>query len=232
MKLIGAGLPRTATLSQKIALEMLGVGPCYHMVNVTGDLDRVARWSRAFAGDADWDDIFAGCNAMVDWPGSFFHRELIEAYPDAKVLLSVRPADAWVRSMDKTICGFLYGDTLMNDLSSARGRIDPRWRAFTDLMRAMWKRTDLLELAADGTATASAAAMERYNAEVTQSTDRLLVWSPTDGWEPLCEFLEVPVPDAPFPHVNDTEGFVDRIVGPALDALTAWREQQASASAL
>ena len=74
--------------------------------------------------------------------------------------------------------------------------------------------------------------MERYNEEVTQSTDRLLVWSPADGWEPLCEFLEVPVPDAPFPHVNDTEGFVDRIVGPALDALTAWRERQASASAL
>ena len=91
MKLIGAGLPRTATLSQKIALEMLGVGPCYHMVNVTSDLDRVAQWSRAFNGDADWAEIFAGCNAMVDWPGSFFHRELIETYPDAKVLLSVRP---------------------------------------------------------------------------------------------------------------------------------------------
>ena len=70
--------------------------------------------------------------------------------------------------------------------------------------------------------------MERYNEEVKLSTDRLLVWSPTDGWEPLCEFLEVPVPDAPFPHVNDREGFVDRIVGPSLDALTAWREQQAA----
>ena len=232
MKLIGAGLPRTATLSQKIALDMLGVGPCYHMVNVTGNLDRVAQWSRAFEGDADWEEIFAGCNAMVDWPGSFFYRELIEVYPYAKVLLSVRPGDAWVRSMDKTICGFLYGDTLMNDLSAARGRVDPRWHAFTDLMRAMWKRTDLLEIGADGRATASASAMERYNDEVKQSCDNLLVWSPTDGWDPLCEFLEVPVPDEPFPHVNDTEGFVDRIVGPALDALTAWREQQASLSAL
>jgi Sulfotransferase domain len=232
MKLIGAGLPRTATLSQKIALEMLGVGPCYHMVNVTSDLDRIAQWSRAFAGEPDWPEIFAGCNSMVDWPGSFYYRELIEAYPDAKVLLSVRPGDAWVRSMEKTICAFLYGDNLMNDLSAARARIDPRWGALTDLMKAMWKRTDLLDYGADGGATASAAAMERYNDEVAQSVDRLLVWSPADGWEPLCEFLEVPVPDAPFPHVNDTEGFVDRIVGPALDALTEWRERQAAPSAL
>ena len=121
------------------------------------------------------------------------------------MLLSVRPADAWVRSMDKTICGFLYGDTLMNDLSSARGRHRPPLARVHRSDAGDVEANRPARLAADGTATASAAAMERYNAEVTQSTDRLLVWSPADGWEPLCEFLEVPVPDAPFPHVNDTE---------------------------
>src|SRR5262249_34450176 len=119
MRLIGAGLPRTATLSQKIALEMLGVGPCYHMVDVLSDLDRAASWPEAVRGNANWDEIFAGYQSTVDWPGSYFYRELHETYPDAKVLLSVRPGDAWARSMSQTITSILYGPSLMYDLSSA-----------------------------------------------------------------------------------------------------------------
>jgi hypothetical protein len=77
MRLIGAGLPRTGTLSQKVALEMLGVGPCYHMVNVLGDLDLAPAWRRALDGDADWDAIFGEHEATVDWPGAYFYRELL-----------------------------------------------------------------------------------------------------------------------------------------------------------
>ena len=105
MKLIGAGLPRTATLTQKISLEILGYGPCYHMVNVLSNLDLVPQWVEAFEGTGDWNKIFEGCQATVDWPGSFFYRELIEVYPDAKVLLSVRDGAAWARSMRDTIWG-------------------------------------------------------------------------------------------------------------------------------
>src|SRR5271166_2959080 len=95
MTVIGAGLPRTATLSQKVALEMLGLGPCYHMVDILSDLDRVESWSNALQGTANWDEIFAGYHSTVDWPGSFFYRELIDKYPEAKVVLSVRAGDAW-----------------------------------------------------------------------------------------------------------------------------------------
>src|SRR5436853_7037668 len=102
MKLIGAGLPRTGTLSQKVALEMLGLGPCYHMVNVLGDLDQAEGWRRALEGQGPWDEIFDGFQSTVDWPGSFFYKELVEAYPDAKVLLSVRDPEAWTRSMRDT----------------------------------------------------------------------------------------------------------------------------------
>src|SRR5579859_1437865 len=109
MKLIGAGLPRTGTLSQKVALEMLGVGPCYHMVNVLADLDLAALWRQALDGRADWDRVFAGFAATVDWPGAFFYRELMEAYPEAKVLLSVRRGESWERSMRDTIWGIFYG---------------------------------------------------------------------------------------------------------------------------
>src|SRR5205807_741551 len=97
MKVIGAGLPRTATLTQKVALEMLGQGPCYHMVNVLADLDLVPLWRAAYDGNADWDRIFDGFESTVDWPGGFFYRELMDRYPEAKVLLSVRDPEAWER---------------------------------------------------------------------------------------------------------------------------------------
>jgi hypothetical protein len=226
MKLIGAGLPRTATLSQKVALEMLGFGPCYHMVDVLSHLGRVREWSDALSGTADWREIFDGFESTVDWPGSFHYRQLIEAYPDAKVLLSVRSGESWARSMNETICALHYGDSMMRDLSSARARIDPDWRAFVDLMKAMLSASGLLTHGNGSGVTALADAMERHNEEVREASDHVLVWSPADGWEPLCEFLEVPVPDVPFPRTNDGAVFAERIVDSAIDALNGWREQQ------
>jgi Sulfotransferase domain len=225
MRVIGAGLPRTATLSQKIALEILGVGPCYHMVDVLGDLDRLPAWLEALEGNAEWDEIFDGYDSTVDWPGGYFYPELIERYPDAKVLLSVRSGEAWARSMEETICAILYTDSLMHDLSSARCRIDPEWASYIDFTRAMWKRSGVIpdENAID--AASLAAGMERYNAGVEASTDNVLVWTVADGWEPLCEFLEVPVPDVPFPRVNDAETFSGRIVESAIGALSTWYAQ-------
>lgn len=230
MKLIGAGLPRTATMTQKIALEVLGLAPCYHMANVMGDLDTVPRWLEAFLGNDDWDDIFGGYRATVDWPGAFFYKELMEAYPDAKVLLSVRSGESWERSMGDTIWGIFYGDILVHDLSTAWGRVDRRWANYITFCKAMWEKSGLLAGEFEGTGTGRMAeAMDRYNQEVQRSVpaERLLVWSPADGWAPLCEFLEVPVPGVPLPHVNDTKGFGDKIVDLALGALSRWREQEA-----
>jgi hypothetical protein len=229
MKLIGAGLPRTATLTQKIALEMLGIGPCYHMVNILSDLSLVPQWSDAFTSQVDWDQVFAGFSATVDWPGAFFYRELMEYYPDAKVLLSVRDSEAWATSMRDTIWGVLYGDTMMNDLSAARCRVDSGWYQYIELTKAMWSKSGLLGAIEQGfEISALAAAMERYNAEVvaTVPAERLLVWSPADGWGPLCEFLEAPVPAAPLPRVNDSAMFVDRIIEGAMSVLTQWQDQQ------
>jgi hypothetical protein len=231
MKVIGAGLPRTGTLSQKVALEMLGLGPCYHMVNVLADLDLVAGWRQALDGDGQWDEIFAGCGSTVDWPGSYYYRELIDAFPEAKVLLSVRDGAAWARSMRDTIWGMFYDDILIRQLSDARAIIDPKWRGFTEMMKAMWHRSGLLN-GAETTDEWMSNAMQRFHDEVqaTVPSDRLLVWSVGEGWEPLCEFLAVPVPDTPFPHLNDSKGFADRVIDGALLALQHWRETAASQS--
>jgi sulfotransferase family protein len=231
MRLIGAGLPRTGTLSQKVALEMLGLAPCYHMVNVLADLDEADVWRRALNGEAVWAELFDGFQSTVDWPGSFFYKELAEFYPDAKVLLSVRDADTWEQSMRDTIWGVLYGEMLMRDLSRARCRVDSKWRGYMELMDQMWRQSGLIPDGTDTDTETMKVAMERFNAEVQDNVpaDRLLVWSVSDGWEPLCEFLELPIPDTPFPHLNDSKVFGERIIDGALLALSEWRARETEA---
>jgi hypothetical protein len=233
MKLIGAGLPRTGTLSQKVALEIIGFGPCYHMVNVLGDLSEAPRWRRAVEGDPDWEGILGGFEATVDWPGSYFYKELIAAYPDAKVLLSVRDGESWAHSMRETIWGLFYGDILIRELSNARAKVDPDWAGYLDMMREMWRRSGLMPGGPETTPEAMAEAMERFQDEVQESvpSERLLVWSVTDGWEALCEFLDVDVPDMPFPHLNDSKEFNERVIDGSLQVLSEWRAKQESVPA-
>jgi hypothetical protein len=225
MKVIGAGLPRTGTLSQKVALDMVGLGPCYHMVNVLADLDLARQWRRALDGDARWDKVFKGFESTVDWPGSFFYRELIEEYPDAKVVLGVRDGKSWVRSMRATIWGVFYGDGLVRHLSSARAHVDPQWRGYIEMMQEMWRQSGLME-SEDASDKSMSSAMERFHREVQETvpSDRLLVWSVEEGWGPLCEFLEVPVPSEPFPKLNDSAEFESRLINGSLAALVAWRD--------
>ena len=228
MKLIGAGLPRTATTTQMIALEMLGL-PCYHMRDMMADLaTSVPQFRRALDGDADWDEIFEGKESEVDWPASYHWRELIEVYPDAKVLLSVREAEGWVRSMQNTINQIPFGKGLMHHLVWAQYDIDPVYAAWIDLMlEMMWSDRGAMA-GTNGEPAAMAEAMERWNQTVidTVPSERLLVWDPKEGWEPLCEFLEAPVPEMPLPHVNDTENFQKNLImAPAIAAINAWWEE-------
>jgi hypothetical protein len=230
MELIGAGMPRTGTLTQKVALEMLGLGPCYHMVDVLADLDQARLWQRALDGEAPWEQIFAGFNSTVDWPGGYFYRELMDVYPHAKVLLSVREPQAWERSMRETVWAVRHGESLVRLLSSAQAHVNPQWRGFLEMIdRLVWE--------GEGTFASGHAqpqqlidTMIRHHREVEQEvpSERLLVWSVEEGWERLCEFLEVPVPQQPFPHVNDRTEFLNRVIDSSLQALRQWRSEQAS----
>ncbi len=231
MKLIGAGLPRTGTLTQKLALEQLGLGPCYHWVNVLADLDQVELWNRALDGEGPWDEVFAGFESTVDWPGGYFYEELMEVYPDAKVLLSVRKPESWEPSFRETIVGMCHGESLMRLLASARGEIDPKWRRYLDLVdRMFWGAQGTFK---DGWATPAQLIeqFERHNERVKRTVppERLLVWQVTEGWEPLCEFLGVEVPAEPLPHENDRETFLERVIGGAIGALHEWQAGRAAA---
>ena len=234
MKLIGAGLPRTGTLTQKVALEMLGLGPCYHMVDVLADLDQAGLWDRALDGEGPWAEIFDGYPATVDWPGGYFYKELMEAYPDAKVLLSVRDPEKWERSMRQTVWAVRNGESLIRLMSSAQAHVNPQWQGFVNMIdRLLWRGRGTF---ADGHEQREQliAGMHRHNEEVkaTVPPERLLVWSVTEGWGPLCEFLDLPIPSEPFPHVNDSKEFADRVIDGSLQALQEWRAQDAPAAAV
>jgi hypothetical protein len=233
MKLIGAGLPRTGTLTQKLAFEQLGVGPCYHWVNVLADLDQVGVWNRALDGEGPWEEVFAGFDSTADWPGGYFYRELAEAYPDAKVLLSVRNPESWERSFRQTIVALRHGESLMRLLSSARGEVDPRWHRYLALVDRMFYGPQGTFRDGWDTPEQLIAQAERHNEEVKRTIppERLLVWEVGEGWEPLCEFLEVPVPAEPLPHVNDRETFMGRVADGAIATIAAWRQEQVAGPA-
>jgi hypothetical protein len=228
MKLIGAGLPRTATSTQKVVMDILGLTPCYHMQNVFADLDEAARWQAALTDAAVLQEIVEPFESTIDWPGSYHYRTLAELYPDAKVLLSVRTGESWARSMQETIWGMLFGGGLLDHITAAHTDVDPKYRVFIELCREMWLHGGieggLIPNGPAATTEQLAAAHDRYNDEViaTIPAERLLVWKPADGWEPLCEFLEVPVPEEPIPHVNDTEAFKAGIVRGGLAAVESY----------
>ena len=231
MKVIGAGLPRTGTLTQKVALEMLGMGPCYHWVDVLADIERgVNQWQRALDGKGPWREVFdeAGFHSTVDWPGGYFYEELMQAYPEAKVLLSVREGEAWERSFRETIWNMCYGESLLRLLSSARAQVDPQWRDYLELVDRMFWGAQGTFAKGHETPAQLIAEMERHNEEVERivPAERLLVWQVSEGWDPLCEFLEVDVPREPLPHVNDRETFLGRVADGAIATLQKWREGQ------
>ncbi len=230
MRLIGAGLPRTATTTQAIAFEQLGFAPCYHMRNLMMDLEKgLPLWEAVLEGRPDWDAIFGDAQSTVDWPAGRFYTDLLEAYPDAKVLLSVRSAEGWVKSMRETVWGIFFNDTLMRHMSDARTTVDPLWKRYIDMMSTINWDAEVGSMApVEDTQTDAGfeAVMHRWNKGVEENVpaEQLLVWSPQDGWEPLCEFLEVPVPEGPVPRTNDTSAFIDGITAGGIAAVNAWWE--------
>ena len=192
LKVIGAGLGRTATFSLKFALEHLGFGPCYHMAEVfAGARRNVPLWLDVVRGKPDWNSVFAGFESTTDYPACTYWRELTAFYPDAKVILTVRDANSWFDSVSETIFSPQMQGSLAGSPVGAmmQGVI---FDAFGDRVTDRAFMTDWFT---------------RRNQTVIDSLppDRLLVFSPKEGWAPLCAFLRVPVPGVPFPRVNSRD---------------------------
>jgi hypothetical protein len=188
LKVIGAGLGRTGTLSLKLALEHIGFGPCYHAMELPlAKFGRTPLWSDAIRGRPDWDAIFDGYQSTTDYPGCCFWRELMDHFPEAKVLLSVRDPDSWYDSMSATLLSLWFREQGQAGPMGELNRFFAR-----DIAHRRGDRTFVTDY------------FKAWNQAVIDAVpaDRLLVFSAKDGWDPLCAFLGVPVPDAPYPRVN------------------------------
>jgi predicted naringenin-chalcone synthase len=206
LRVVGAGYTRTGTLSLKAALETLGVEPCLHPLSAPAD-DSVMALARGDTDARDWGPALQDWHAALGWIGARHYRELIEAWPQALVLLSVRDPDDWYNSYASCLratreLALAGGDQLAAAeaaASDALMMLDGRvWKGVLD--GSLAQREEALER------------FKRHNNEVREAVpaDRLLVYDVEEGWEPLCEFLGVPVPDVPFPHLNDRRAFRTR----------------------
>ena len=153
-----------------------------------------------------WGEVFEGYQATVDWPGCTFYRELMAAYPDAKVVLSVRDPERWYESASDTIFTASRGDArqlvqLVQLLTTPR-----MWRS----VWVVWRLLNVRTFGRKERDKAHAVAVFKAHIEEVKRTvppEWLLVYKVKQGWEPLCRFLGVPVPGTPFPHVNDAASF-------------------------
>ena len=198
LQVIGAGFGRTGTLSLKLALERLGFSRCHHMQEVVLRSRQLDAWHALSRGEpADWDRLFEGYRASCDWPSAAYWEELYQHFPDSKVILTVRDEERWYRSAAETI----YPASMR--IPRWLTRLVPRMRKFREMVVAtIWKGVfdDRFE------DEAHAIQVFRDNsARVKQVVppERLLVFEAKDGWQPLCEFLGVPVPESPYPHANE-----------------------------
>ena len=203
IKLIGAGLGRTSTRSLKDALEILGFDQTYHMTDLFTHPERIVHWEDMAEGrPVDWQALFDGYQAVVDFPGAAVWRHLVHAFPDAPVVLTVRAPAEWYDSVMATIFAAGTGLPASTDL----GRRRKAW-----VQRHVWNG-ELLQGRMHDRAFAIAQ-FEEHTRQVTEAVpaERLLVLPVGSGWAPLCEFLDLPVPDVPYPNRNSRQAFVARL---------------------
>jgi sulfotransferase family protein len=196
LDVIGAGFGRTGTMSFQRALNALGVGPCYHMLEVYANDGHDEIWASAINGNpVDWDALFAAYRSVCDWPAVSFWRELKAANPMAKVVLTRRDPDEWYDSIARTI--FLALERHTDDEGLARWRDWTRKLIFEQTFGNRLDRANVVSV------------LRTHEADVIASVpaDELLVYDVAEGWPPLCDFLGAPVPDEPFPRLNSTAEF-------------------------
>lgn len=204
LQVVGAGFGRTGTHSLKFALERLGFGRCHHMYEVSES--QVALWQaasdQAAGPEFPWQDIFKGYACAVDWPTARFWRPLLNRYPDAKCILTLRDASSWYRSARETIYEFSRTRAERDDPAS-RKRVRMIFSIIWDgVFEGRFEDRDF-----------AIATYLRHIEDVTAAVpeDRLLKYDVRDGWAPLCEFLGAKIPDEPFPHSNSAEEIKRRL---------------------
>lgn len=203
VQIIGAGVGRTGTYSLKLAINQLGLGPCHHMDEVLHNMPvHVPLWSSAVGGEADWSRIYKGYNSAVDWPTACFFRELLREFPSAKFVLTRRDPERWADSFGATIYKLIAG----------RDQAPEEMRAWLDMAGNVIAKTGFPP-GLDRDELVQAFIAHNDSVKETIPKGQLLEFEVKNGWEPLCTFLDVPIPAEEFPRTNHREEFWDRVNG-------------------
>ena len=210
LQVIGAGFGRTGTMSLKAAFEELGFGRCYHMWELFDQPEKYIYWERIERGEEmDPEELFGGYKSIVDYPGCVFYKELAAYYPEAKIVLNVRDPEKWWQSSFETtfnarpnfrqilymLIRMPFSKKLRNTLKVVKMNTRQIYDDFFD-----GKRND----------KAYAISVFHKHVEAVKAhfpDEQVLVYNVKEGWEPLCAFLNVPVPDIPFPYINSRSEF-------------------------
>lgn len=211
LKVIGAGLGRTGTTSLKEALAILLGGPCFHFLEYKtrpelmsawlAFTEEIPRWNAADLSEtvsiSQWERLLPGYIACVDEPASYYWKQLWEVFPDALVILSIRDSVFWWESIKSVIRQIKEEKSQPERMTEAR-------REFLEFLYALYPNLD-----EESTQEEDIKFFEEHNQKVIAFAEenegfrqRLLVWRPRDGWEPICDALNLPVPGIPFPHRN------------------------------
>lgn len=211
IKIVGAGFPRTGTNTLKQALEQLGYSKTYHFKEMIANPTDLQYWlTLEQTGTTNWDALYDGFEASVDLPAYPWYMEHMEKYPDAKVILTVRPFDKWYDSLYNTI--YQAGPRTLPEKLVMLSKLlfNPRLRAMIKCVKFAKRR--IFEVELQGKFEDKAFAEKVFNDHIekvkaTVPADKLLVYDVRDGWGPLCKFLGVPEPAEALPHLNKKENF-------------------------
>ena len=211
LQVIGVGLHRTGSMSVKAALERLGFGPCYHGMEALRRSTDGDHWLAAYdaGGDFDWSLIFDGYRATLDWPTAYFWEQLATAYPDAKILLTDRDPESW---WDSHVTMFQRGAEFGQQLTDE----ERQWAEESGFARMQAALGTIAPAIFDGRVFDKAHCLRVFTAHHervrrTVPAERLLVYRVQEGWDPLCRFLDVNIPNEPFPRVNVGDNLVHNI---------------------
>ena len=215
MIVIGAGLPRTGTLSLKSALEEL-IGPCYHgFIPFIEKPCHAPYWTEAVKrGTIETEGVLVDYRAGIDFPVAAFYKDFVHMFPDAKVILTVRDPRQWYTSIS-----FMWQNTVNLFYDWPHSWVIylkcPQLSEFARLLFGGFRagkgevQRGLVGKMNKALCMGEDAAIDFFNShlkEVCDSVpaDKLLVFDVREGWGPLCQFLEVQVPNKPFPNINNT----------------------------
>ncbi|NHE56286.1 sulfotransferase family protein [Cyclobacterium plantarum] len=215
IKIIGAGFPRTGTTTLKGSLESLGFKHVYHMKELLVNPNMLHYWQTlAETGDTDWESLYQGYDATVDFPGYPWYKEHMKKYPDAKVILTVRDFEAWYKSVDSTV--FRAGPQTPAEKIKMMGKLLFSARARKVVKCIKFFKKIFFANKLQGKFEEKEFARKTWedhiaNVKATVPKDKLLVYDVRDGWGPLCRFLGVPEPAEPLPHLNKKENFKEML---------------------